>query len=95
MLRSVVEDYITKYTYLNKLYENHPKRHEIQSLTMQKTVENILNEINGQLFHQTFKSALRSFLREYISYLAYKSPPSNAKTIYMIENNEYAATRIC
>ncbi|MFX0058324.1 MAG: hypothetical protein ACFE8J_08500 [Candidatus Heimdallarchaeota archaeon] len=64
ILRAITEDYITKFTYLNKLFS--------RMADMSSTVNDILEEICEILFHKDLKEALREFLPEYINYLAYK-----------------------
>ncbi|UCC19578.1 MAG: tetratricopeptide repeat protein [Promethearchaeota archaeon] len=70
MLNVIVEDYFTKWTYLNKLHEESP--YETLSLTMEYTVNAILDEICDYLFDNGLKEALKEFLPHYINYLAYK-----------------------
>ncbi len=65
ILNAIVEKYITKLTYLNKFQEN-------PSLDLELLLENILNNICGNLFNENLKSCIKSFLPEYIKYLAYK-----------------------
>jgi len=64
MLRAIVEDHITKFTYLNKLFSRPMNRRVI--------VRDILEEICEVLFNNDLKKALEEFLPEYINYLAYK-----------------------
>jgi len=64
MLRAITEDYITKFTYLSKLFS--------RSLDLHATINNILEDITGLLFNECFKESLSEFLRKYINYLAYK-----------------------
>ncbi|MFX0021411.1 MAG: tetratricopeptide repeat protein [Candidatus Hermodarchaeota archaeon] len=70
MLNAIVEDHITKFSYLNNLYEATP--YEVSPLTMESTVAAILEEICVNLFDKGLKKSLRKFLPEYINYLAYK-----------------------
>ena len=70
VLSAITEDYITKFTYLNKLYEKNDM--ETLPLTLESTVEAILNEICDILFDVSLKGPLREFLPDYIKYLAYK-----------------------
>ena len=70
VLSAITEDYITKFTYLNKLYESSSK--ETLTLTLESTVDAILDEICESLFNKNLKSSLRDFLPDYINYLAYK-----------------------
>ncbi|MFX1281005.1 MAG: tetratricopeptide repeat protein [Promethearchaeota archaeon] len=70
VLSAITEDYITKFTYLNKLYESSSR--ETLTLTLESTVDAILNEICESLFNEELKDSLREFLPDYINYLAYK-----------------------
>jgi len=70
VLSAITEDHITKFTYLNKLYEKIPDDRSI--LTLESTIDAILNEICDNLFTADLKEALQKFLPEYINYLAYK-----------------------
>ena len=70
MLNVIVEDHVTKFTYLNNLEENTSERSP--PLTMESIVSAILEEIIETLFNPGLKSALRTFLPDYINYLAYK-----------------------
>ncbi len=70
VLSAITEDYITKFTYLNKLYEKASK--DTPSLTIESTVNAILDEICDKLFNVNLKEPLRDFLPNYINYLAYK-----------------------
>ncbi|MHA2391431.1 MAG: tetratricopeptide repeat protein [Promethearchaeota archaeon] len=70
VLRAITEDYITKFTYLNKLYEK--TSNGTPSLTLESTVNVIVNEICESMFHSDLKETLSKFLPGYINYLAYK-----------------------
>jgi len=70
MLNAVTEEHIIKFTYLNKLFEELPD--DRLTLTIESTVDAILNEICDNLFDKSLKVSLRKFLPEYINYLAYK-----------------------
>jgi tetratricopeptide (TPR) repeat protein len=70
VLSAITEDYITKFTYLNKLYEKSDM--ETLPLTLGSTVDAILSEICDNLFDVGLKGPLRDFLPGYINYLAYK-----------------------
>jgi tetratricopeptide (TPR) repeat protein/DNA-binding HxlR family transcriptional regulator len=65
ILNAIVEKYITKFTYLNKFQEN-------PNVDIDLLLESILNDICGNLFNEQLKPAIRTFLPEYIKYLAYK-----------------------
>ncbi|MFX1596603.1 MAG: tetratricopeptide repeat protein, partial [Promethearchaeota archaeon] len=67
---AIVEDHITRFSYLNNLYEETPG--EISPLTMESTVIAILDEICGPLFDNGLRESLKKFLPDYINYLAYK-----------------------
>ncbi|MFW9987494.1 MAG: tetratricopeptide repeat protein, partial [Candidatus Odinarchaeota archaeon] len=70
ILNAIVEDHITKFSYLNNLYEETPD--ETLALTMESTVTSILDEICDTLFDNGLKESLKNFLPIYINYLAYK-----------------------
>ena len=70
MLYAVVEEHITKLTFLNKLYEEDPK--ERYALSLENTVNAIIEEICMNLFNDGLKDSLRPFLVKYIDYLAFK-----------------------
>jgi len=70
VLSAITEDHITKFTYLNKLYEKTPK--DTPQLTLESTTDAILLEICDHLFDARLKESLREFLPGYIKYLAYK-----------------------
>lgn len=70
MLNAIVEDHITRYSYLNNLYEETPGK--ISPLTMESTVIAILDEICGTLFDNGLRESLNNLLPDYIDYLAYK-----------------------
>ncbi|MFX1476556.1 MAG: tetratricopeptide repeat protein [Promethearchaeota archaeon] len=70
VLSAITEDYITKFTYLNKLYEK--SKNGKPKLTLECAVDVILEEICESLFHKELKHSLKEFLPDYINYLAYK-----------------------
>jgi tetratricopeptide (TPR) repeat protein len=70
VLSAITEDHITKFTYLNKLYEK--TLNGTPQLTLETTTDAILLEICDHLFDARLKETLREFLPEYIKYLAYK-----------------------
>ncbi|MBY9018104.1 MAG: hypothetical protein KGD66_04655 [Candidatus Lokiarchaeota archaeon] len=70
VLRAIVDDKITKFTYLNKLQETSAK--VAPSIKIDIVFEEIINEICVNLFQDELKSSLKNFLPEYIKYLAYK-----------------------
>lgn len=65
ILNSIVENHITKLTYLNKFQDN-------PIINIELLLDNILNDICANLFNKKLKSPLKNFLQEYIKYLAYK-----------------------
>jgi tetratricopeptide (TPR) repeat protein len=71
VLSAITEDHITKFTYLNKLYES-KRPSDAQSISLKFTIDAILEEICDKLFHTELKDPLREFLPEYINYLAYR-----------------------
>ena len=64
MLRTITENHITKFTYLNRLFSR-----EFGAYTIEKAV---LEDICKYLFNNALRDSLRSFLPKYIKYLAYK-----------------------
>ncbi|MFX1574218.1 MAG: tetratricopeptide repeat protein [Promethearchaeota archaeon] len=70
ILRAITEDYITRFTYLNKLYEEIPSC--ALPLTLESVVERIVEKICDNVFHEGLKPSLKKFLPRYIKYLAYK-----------------------
>ncbi|MFX0075124.1 MAG: hypothetical protein ACFE96_06765 [Candidatus Hermodarchaeota archaeon] len=70
ILNAIVEEHITKFTYLNKLYEE--EKHKSYSTSLETAIDTILKEVCGNLFRDGLREALRNFLPEYIDYLAYK-----------------------
>ena len=70
MLNAIVEEHITKFTYLNKLYEE--DKDKTYSTTLESTIDAILDEVCGFLFQEGQRSSLKKLLPSYIAYLAYK-----------------------
>ena len=70
MLNAIVEEHITKFTYLNKLYEE--DKDKTYSTTLESTIDAILDEVCGSLFQEGQRSSLKRLLPSYIAYLAYK-----------------------
>ncbi len=64
MLRTIIEDHITKFTYLNKLFS--------RTINIRTKMDEILEDACGILFDKKLKNSLRQFLPDYINYLAYK-----------------------
>ncbi len=64
MLRTITENHITKFTYLNRLFSS-----AFDAFTIEKAV---LEEICGYFFDDALRESLRKFLPNYINYLAYK-----------------------
>ncbi|TES97365.1 MAG: tetratricopeptide repeat protein [Promethearchaeota archaeon] len=64
MLRTITENHITKFTYLNRLFSS-----AFDAFTIEKAV---LEEICGYFFNNALRESLRKFLPSYINYLAYK-----------------------
>jgi len=65
ILNAIVEKYITKFTYLNKFQKT-------PTMDIDLLLESIINDICGNLFKENLKASLKTFLPEYIKYLAYK-----------------------
>ena len=70
MLNVIVEDHITKFTYLRNLEGGETEG--TSRLTLNSIVNPILDEIVFNLFDSALRSALSTFLPNYINYLAYK-----------------------
>ncbi|MHA1824200.1 MAG: hypothetical protein ACTSXM_10135 [Promethearchaeota archaeon] len=70
VLRAIVDDKITRFTYLNKLQETSSEG--APSIKIDIVFEEIINEICVNLFQEELKFSLKNFLPEYIKYLAYK-----------------------
>jgi tetratricopeptide (TPR) repeat protein len=70
MLNAITEDHITRFTYLNNLYEE--SLNDTSEITLESTVEAILDDISDTLFFKGLRKALKRFLPDYIHYLAYK-----------------------
>jgi len=70
MLNAVVEEHITKFTYLNQLYEEDKEKTYLT--TLESTIDAILDEVCGSLFHEGLRYSLKKLLPSYIAYLAYK-----------------------
>ncbi|TXT59960.1 MAG: Tetratricopeptide repeat protein [Promethearchaeota archaeon] len=69
ILRAIVDDYITKYTYLNKIHETGGSESQLTEISV--VIKKIMNEILGKLFHKGLEKALKKFIPNYIEYLAY------------------------
>ncbi|MFX1325734.1 MAG: tetratricopeptide repeat protein, partial [Promethearchaeota archaeon] len=70
MLQVITKEHITKFTYLNKLFEN--SSNFFHRLDMESTVTAIVEEICQTIFNEELEESLRIFLPNYINYLAYK-----------------------
>ncbi|MFX1361271.1 MAG: hypothetical protein ACFE8T_13110 [Promethearchaeota archaeon] len=70
VLGAVIEDYVTKFTYLHKLFGE--SEAIFSSLNIPSIIDKILDEICETLFNKDLKKPLEEFLPEYINYLAYK-----------------------
>ena len=70
MFRAKVDNYITKYTYLKRLYKNNGKK--TPSLNKENLIETILDDICDNLFNINLRDSIKAFLPKYIKYLAYK-----------------------
>ncbi|MFX1593906.1 MAG: tetratricopeptide repeat protein [Promethearchaeota archaeon] len=65
VLNAIVEKHIIKFTYLNKFDET-------KAIDVGLIINEILDDICGNLFKEPLKTSLKSFLPDYIKYLAYK-----------------------
>jgi tetratricopeptide (TPR) repeat protein/predicted transcriptional regulator len=70
ILRVITENQINKVFYLNKLFSKPSP--ELSPEDMNSIINNIAEKSCEILFNKELKAALREFLPEYISYLAYK-----------------------
>ena len=70
MFQVITENYINKYTYLNKLFSKPDD--DLTKYDVNSIINQILDEICIFLFNKDFKESLREFLPGYIKYLAYK-----------------------
>jgi len=70
MLRALVDDKITKVTYLSKLNEG--AGNKVSSMDIKSIINKIVNEGCVNIFHDDLKDAFRKFLPQYIKHLAYK-----------------------
>ncbi|MFX1493670.1 MAG: hypothetical protein ACFFBZ_05260 [Promethearchaeota archaeon] len=70
VLSAIIEDYVTKFTYLHKLFGRSVARYS--SLNIHSIIDKILDEICETLFNKDLKKPLEEFLPDYINYLAYK-----------------------
>ncbi len=77
ILRAITEDYITKYTYLNKLFS--------RTVDLTSTINQILVDACDILFDSGLKDSVKEFLPKYIKYLAFKI---EAKKEFKEENDK-------
>ena len=70
-LRTLVDDCITKLTYLNKLYVGTSNELK-ESQFYDKIIKNIINRAIGTLIPEELKHAMEEFLPNYVSHLLYK-----------------------
>lgn len=80
ILRAVVEEYITRFTYLNKLHDSQEGESPV---TMEATFNGILVDIcdsSASTFDPVFESSLRFFLPDYVTYLTYKTERESASS---------------
>ncbi|MHA1987408.1 MAG: hypothetical protein ACW98D_12280 [Promethearchaeota archaeon] len=84
MLRAIIDDYIARFTYLNKL--NGIQSTSNQILNINSIINDILDEITGILFHKNLRDSLRNFIPDYIKYLAYKIETEQKKGTSKLES---------
>ena len=87
-LRTIVENRITKYSYLKALYKNSSFKDKIPDLL--EVLNEILDEICGYIFHDELRGSLEKFLPDYINYLAYIIETKKIRDYY----KDYAFQRI-
>ena len=68
-LRTIVENRITKYSYLKALYKNSNFKDKIPDFL--EVLNEIVDEICGYIFHEGLRGSLKKFLPDYIIYLKY------------------------
>jgi tetratricopeptide (TPR) repeat protein len=67
ILRTTVDNYITRYTYLNRIYGN-----IVSSVNIKEFIKKISKDLCGNILHNELENSLVKFLPNYIKYLAYK-----------------------
>jgi tetratricopeptide (TPR) repeat protein len=70
MLKASVEEQITKFTYLNRMYENELREELLENLDV--IINSILDDICGKIFNGGLREMLKILLPSYIRYLAFK-----------------------
>ncbi len=70
ILQVVIEEHITKFTYLRKLFGESETNTPL--VDIRSTIDNIIDELCDFLFDKRLRKSLEEFLPEYINYLAYK-----------------------
>ena len=68
MLRATTEEQITKFTYLNKLYEGN----QDFTVNLDVIIKSILDNVCGMIFNDGLRKALVKLLPSYIQHLAFK-----------------------
>ncbi|MCK4286809.1 MAG: transcriptional regulator, partial [Candidatus Lokiarchaeota archaeon] len=84
MLRAIIDDQIARFTYLNKLDGIMDPSNQI--LNINSIINDILDEIVGSLFNENLRDSLRTFIPDYIKYLAYKIETEEKKGISKLES---------
>ncbi len=87
ILNAIVENHITKFTYLNKFHATSESGNEL--IDLEQVLTQILEKVSGFLFNEKLKVSLKKFLPEYINYLAYKIE-TEKKLIYSTDKLEAA-----
>ena len=70
LLSVIIEDYIRKFTYLSKFQKKNGDQYQTPDIN--QLLEDVLEDLCSNLFHENLKPSLRKFLIEYIEHLAYK-----------------------
>ncbi|MHA1670374.1 MAG: tetratricopeptide repeat protein [Promethearchaeota archaeon] len=70
MLRAVVEEQVTKFTYLNKLYEKELRDKFSENLDL--IIFSILDDVSVKIFDEGMRKMIETLLPSYIRYLAFK-----------------------
>jgi tetratricopeptide (TPR) repeat protein/Mn-dependent DtxR family transcriptional regulator len=69
-LSVIIEDYIRKFTYLSKFQKKNGDQYQTPDIN--QLLDDVLEDLCSNLFHEDLKPSLRKFLIEYIEHLAYK-----------------------
>ncbi|GAH34662.1 unnamed protein product, partial [marine sediment metagenome] len=68
VLSVIIEDYIRKFTYLSKFQKKNGDQYKTPDIN--QLLDNVIEDLCKDLFHEDLKPSLRKFLIEYIEHLA-------------------------